>query len=220
MRRSLVVVVAFVLVLAAAGSAAAQWNLGLRLVGTGNYFPYLPSLQNDESLPVTDTGIYGYKEFMVGYRADVLCYEVSFAFDNFGSDFTDEDDIKWEDDLTWWYVGGALFYTFMQGDGYMGSVGVRYQYGASEIKWSATGDLSRDTYEEKMSGNTSQFSVPFRFMWMPGGGNFGIGPEVAFKYSTGTVEYEQSLNSQSLSMDGPEFSGFDTEYSLVMKFMF
>lgn len=204
----------------AAGSASAQWSLGMRLVGTGNYFPYLPLMQamgEDGGMIVADAGIFGYKEFAVGYRSDKLCFEGNFAYDKFGSTFTDEDG-DYENDLTWWYLGGTALYNFMQGEGYTAGAGIRLQYGASEMSY--VYPYTRADVEEKLKGSTTQFSVPFRFMWRPGGGKFAIGPEIAFKYTSGTTEYEQSMGGQSQSMDGPEYSGFDTEYSLMMKFMF
>jgi hypothetical protein len=206
----------------AAGSASAQWSLGMRLVGTGNYFPYLPLMQamgEDAGMIVADAGIFGYKEFAVGYRADKLCFEGSFSYDKFGSTFTDPDGDEYENNLTWWYAGGTVLYNFMQGENYSGGAGVRFQYGASEVTMSLDPDVGNDE-EYVMTGNMTQFSVPIRFMWRPGGGKFAIGPEIAFKYTSGTTEYEQSMGGQSQSMDGPEYSGFDTEYSLMMKFMF
>ena len=119
----------------AAGTASAQWNLGMRLVGTGNYFPYLPIMQamgDEGGMVVADAGIFGYKEFMVGYRADKLCFEGSFAYDKFGSTFAEENgDV--EDNLTWWYAGGTVLYNFMKGEGYSAGAGVRFQYGASDM---------------------------------------------------------------------------------------
>jgi hypothetical protein len=229
MRRVLLFCLVAAMVLGA-GTASAQWNVGLRMVGTGNYFPYLPIMQamQDEGLGmgmvVADVGLFGYKEFIVGYRADALCFEGSFAFDKFGSEWTvDTDEIREivtiEDDLTWWYAGGAIFYSFMQGEGYNAGVGFRYQYGASDLTHTEPYGLREDV-EYSITGTTSQFSVPIRFMWRPGGGKFAIGPEVAFKYMTGSTEYEMSMGGQSQSIDGPEYTGFDTEYSLMMKFMF
>ena len=62
--------------LVVSGSASAQWSLGIRFVGTGNYFPYMPAMSEGGSgLPLTDTGIYAYKELAVGYRANNLCFE-------------------------------------------------------------------------------------------------------------------------------------------------
>ena len=200
----------------AAGTASAQWSLGMRLVGTGNYFPYLPIMQamNEESpLVVADVGIFGYKEFAIGYRADKLCLEGNFAYDKFGSTFEFEG-TDFESDLTWWYGGATVLYSFMQGEGYSGSAGIRFQYGASEML------RSMGPMEETFSGTTTQFSLPFRFMWRPGGGNFAVGPEVAFKYTTGTSEYEATDGVDTMTEDGPEYTGFDTEYSLMMKFIF
>jgi len=205
----------------AAGTASAQWSLGMRMVGTGNYFPYLPIMQamgEESPMVVADAGIFGYKEFSVGYHADKLCFEGNFAYDKFSTTFTEEGYGDLENNLTWWYLGGAVFYNVMKGDSYAAGAGFRYQYGASEMKYSV--DFERADAELAFTGNTSQFSVPFRFMWRPGGGKFAIGPEVAFKYSTGTTEYTESMGGDSHSMDGPAFTGFDTEYSLMMKFMF
>jgi len=209
-----------VVMMSAAGTASAQWSVGMRMVGTGNYFPYLPLMQamgEDGGMIVADAGIFGYKEFAVGYRADKLCFEGNFAYDKFGSTFSDEGD-DYESDLSWWYAGGTVLYSFMQGEGYAAAVGARFQYGASEM--TSTYPMARASVEETLSGTTTQFSVPIRFMWRPGGGKFAIGPEVAFKYTTGSTEYTADFGSQSQSMDGPEYTGFDTEYSLMMKFMF
>jgi hypothetical protein len=209
----------------AAVPASAQWNVGMRMVGTGNYFPYLPLMQamQSEGIPsmlVADAGLFGYKEFILGYRADALCFEGSFAYDKFGSEWVNPDiGMDEEYDLTWWYAGGAVFYSFMQGEGYGASVGFRYQYGASDLTYIERDIVVRDE-EFSITGTTSQFSVPIRFMWRPGGGKFAIGPEVAFKYTTGSTEYEFTDDLGSETIDGPEYTGFDTEYSLMMKFMF
>ncbi|MEA3409824.1 MAG: hypothetical protein U9Q95_05700, partial [Candidatus Eisenbacteria bacterium] len=123
----------------AAGTASAQWSLGMRMVGTGNYFPYLPIIQamgEESPLVVADAGIFGYKEFSVGYHADKLCFEGNFAYDKFTTTFTEEGYGDLENNLTWWYLGGAVFYNFMKGDSYAASAGFRYQYGASEMKYS------------------------------------------------------------------------------------
>ncbi|MCK4410477.1 MAG: hypothetical protein KAW67_10340 [Candidatus Eisenbacteria sp.] len=205
----------------AAGSASAQWNLGMRLVGTGNYFPYLPIMQamdEEGGMVVADAGLFGYKEFAVGYHFDKLCFEGTFAYDQFGSTWTIDGYGDIEDDLTWWYLGGAVFYNFMKGDGYAAGAGLRVQYGASEM--THTQPYERTDVVYTLTGNSTQFSVPFRFMWRPGGGKFAIGPEVAFKYTTGATEYEEAIGGVSASTDGPEYTGFDTEYSLMMKFMF
>ena len=194
----------------------------MRMVGTGNYFPYLPLMQamsDDGDLIVADAGIFGYKEFAVGYNTDKLCLEGNFSYDKFGSTFTDPGSDEYENDLTWWYAGGTVLYNFMRGENYSGGAGVRFQYGASEMMRSLDPDVG-DDQEYLVTGTMTQFSVPFRFMWRPGGGNFAIGPEVAFKYTTGTTEYEMTVGSSPDSMDGPEYTGFDTEYSLMMKFMF
>ena len=220
MRRVLLFCLVAVIVFAA-GTASAQWSLGMRMVGTGNYFPYLPIMQamnESGGMVVADAGLFGYKEFSVAYHADKLCFEGNFAYDSFGSTFSDEDFGDFEDDLTWWYVGGGVFYKLVKGDEYGIAAGFRYQYGASEMI--AVRPEEREEIEFKLTGNTTQFSVPFRFMWRPGGGKFAIGPEVAFKYTTGSTEFEQSIGSYSESADGPEYTGFDTEYSLMMKFMF
>jgi hypothetical protein len=220
MRRVVLLGLVAVVVLAA-GSASAQWSLGMRMVGTGNYFPYLPLMQaiaEDGGMIVADAGLFGYKEFIVGYDTGTLCLEGSFAYDNFGSTFTDESG-DYENDLTWWYGGASVLYKFMTGQTYDVSGGVRFQYGSSQVKFTHPPVLREDV-EETLKGNSTQFSVPIRFMWMPGDGNFAIGPEVAFKYTTGSTEYEVSQGGQSFSQDGPEYTGFDTEYSLVMKFMF
>ena len=94
-----------------------------------------------------------------------------------------------------------------------------YSVSASSMTESATYDV-RVTEELTFKGSTSQFSVPFRFMWRPGGGKFAIGPEIAFKYTIGSTELEYSVERDSITVDGPEYTGFDTEYSLVMKFVF
>jgi len=217
MRRVLLFCLVATMVLAA-GTASAQWSLGMRMVGTGNYFPYQPLMQamyGEGGMIVADAGLFGYKEFSVGYHADKICIEGNFAYDKFASEWSDYNE---EDSLTWWYFGGAVLYNFMQGDGYAASAGLRFQYGASEMSFIYPDN--RAEVEEKLTGNTTQISVPFRFMWRPGGGKFAIGPEVAFKYTTGTTELEQSVGDQSQSIDGPEYTGFDTEYSLLMKFMF
>jgi hypothetical protein len=215
-----------VLMVMAAATASAQWSVGLRMVGTGNYFPYLPLMQamseDGIGLVTADAGLFGYKEFIVGYGTGAICFEGSFAYDKLGStwdaDVADyEIHIDEEENLSWWYFGGSFFYHFMQGEGYAASVGLRYQYGSSEMTF--TDNLDDD--EVTISGSTSQFSVPIRFMWRPGDGKFAIGPEIAFKYTTGTTEYEETWSDRgSLSLDGPEYTGFDTEYSLLMKFMF
>jgi len=220
MRRVLLFCLVAVMVFAA-GTASAQWSLGMRLVGTGNYFPYLPIIQamgEESPMVVADAGIFGYKEFSVGYHTGQLCFEGNFAYDKFASTFTEDGYGEFEDALTWWYLGGAVFYNVMKGESYAASAGLRYQYGASEMKYSLTYDRADE--ELAFTGNTSQFSVPFRFMWRPGGGKFAIGPEVAFKYTTGSTEFTQSAGGHSVSEDGPEYTGFDTEYSLQMKFMF
>ena len=127
---------------------------------------------------VADAGIFGYKEFMVGYRADKLCFEGSFAYDKFGSTFAEENgDV--EDNLTWWDAGGTVLYNFMKGEGYSAGAGVRFQDGASDMTHIAPYERVDARYT--LSGTTTQFSVPFRFMWRPGGGKFAIGPEIAFK---------------------------------------
>lgn len=205
-----------------AGTASAQWSLGMRLVGTGNYFPYLPFVQimtGYDPMIVADAGLFGYKELGIGYHADKLCFEGNFAYDGFGSTWTSPGDTDYENDLTWWYAGGTVLFNFLQGEGYSGGAGVRFQYGASEMMMSydpAVGDRE----ESVVTGSTTQFSVPFRFMWRPGDGKFAIGPEIAFKYTTGSTEYEETWGSTTEKMDGPEYTGFDTEYSLLMKFMF
>jgi hypothetical protein len=211
----------------AAGPASAQWNLGMRMVGTGNYFPYLPIMQvmqsEGEGVPsmiVADVGLFGYKEFAIGYRADALCFEGTFAYDKFGSEWSNpEIYMDTEYDLSWWYAGGAVFYSFVQGEGYNASVGFRYQYGASDLTYVERDIEVRDN-EFSITGTSTQFSVPIRFMWRPGGGKFAIGPEVAFKYTTGSTEYEVTEDRATFKFDGPEYTGFDTEYSLMMKFMF
>jgi hypothetical protein len=230
MRRVLLVCLVAAMVLTA-GTASAQWNLGMRMVGTGNYFPYLPIMQVMQSesegpggipsMIVADVGLFGYKEFVVGYRTDALCVEGSFAYDKFGSEWKNAEIAQdSEYDLSWWYAGGAVFYSFRQGNGYDASVGFRYQYGASELTY-VERDVEVRDLDFSITGTSTQFSVPIRFMWRPGDGKFAIGPEVAFKYTTGSTEYEISEGEGSaLTFDGPEYTGFDTEYSLMMKFMF
>lgn len=222
MRRVLLFCLVAVMVFAA-GTASAQWSLGIRLVGTGNYFPYMPLMQivgPEAGMIVSDAGLFGsYKELSVGYHTGTLCFEGNFAYDGFGSTFTDPGDTEHENDLTWWYGGGTVLFNFVEGEGYSGGAGVRFQYGASEMMMSYDPDVG-DYEEILLSGSTTQFSVPFRFMWRPGDGKFAIGPEIAFKYTTGTTEYEFTEGSSTEKMDGPEYSGFDTEYSLMMKFMF
>jgi len=208
----------------AAGTASAQWSLGMRMVGTGNYFPYQPLIQammggETNALITADAGLFGYKELSIGYRADALCFEGNFAFDGLGSEFTAPDDDVYEDDLTWWYTGGTVLYNFWQGEGYSGGAGVRFQYGASEMMMSMDPDVG-DKEEYVFSGKTTQISVPFRFMWRPGDGKFAIGPEIAFKYTMGSMEAEYTSGGSTETMDGPEYTGFDTEYSLMMKFIF
>jgi hypothetical protein len=220
------------MIVLAAGSASAEWNLGMRMVGTGNYFPYLPFMQlmqvaesDQGGMIVADAGLFGYKEFIVGYDTGGVgsfCFEGSFAMDNFGSTFTYEGaDV--ENDLTWWYAGGTVLYNFMTvGDAsnaaMTASAGVRFQYGTSELKY--VFPSTRDDTEMKLTGSTTQFSVPIRFMWTLANGHIGIGPEVALKYTTGSTEQKQTAAGHSSSADGPEYTGFDTEYSLMMKFMF
>ncbi len=221
MRRVLLFCLVAVMVFAA-GSASAQWSLGMRMVGTGNYFPYLPIIQvmNEEGgMVVADAGLFGYKEFSVGYHADMLCLEGNFAYDGFGTTFTDPYDDDYESDLTWWYGGATVLFNFLQGEGYSGGAGVRFQYGASEMMMSYDPDVG-DYEEYLITGTTTQFSVPFRFMWRPGDGKFAIGPEIAFKYTMGSAEYEFTEGTATEKIDGPEYTGFDTEYSLMMKFMF
>jgi len=208
----------------AAGTASAQWSLGMRMVGTGNYFPYQPLIQamlgvGDNPMITADAGLFGYKELAIGYRADALCFEGNFAFNGLGSTFTDPGSNEFEDNLTWWYGGGTVLYNFWQGEGYSGGAGVRFQYGTSEMMFSEDPDVG-DKEEYVFSGTTTQFSVPFRFMWHPGNGKFAIGPEIAFKYTTGSTEFEYTSGGSTDTMDGPEYTGFDTEYSLMMKFVF
>lgn len=221
MRRpfTLIVVLALLLV---AGSASAQWHFGLRLCGTGNYFPYMPGLTGDEDpLPLADTGIFGYKELAVGY-GDVFQVEGNFAYSNLGQTVELPDDMgEVEGDLTWWYVGGAVFYRFLDGGAYNMSAGLRYQYGATELSSKSPVETAgREDMEVTYSGNTSQFSVPIRFTLLAFDGHFGFGPEMAFKYTTGSTEYEVSGGGGSYSEDGPEYDGWDTEYSLNLQWFF
>ncbi len=206
----------------AAGTASAQWSLGMRFVGTGNYFPYQPLIQammGSDPMVVADAGLFGYKELGVGYHADAFCIEGNFAYDKLGSTFTDPFNNEYENDMSWWYAGGTVLFNFVQGDEYSGGAGVRFQYGTSELRYLEDPDVG-DDYEYLITGTSTQFSVPFRFMWRPGDGKFAIGPEIAFKYTTGSTEYEITEGTTTDKMDGPEYTGFDTEYSLLMKFMF
>lgn len=228
MRRSLAVLVVAVVVLAA-GSASAQWHLGLRMVGTGNYFPTVAA-SDEDPMPTIETGIFGYKEFLVGY-GESLYGELSFAYDDLKmTEKADEDDPDAEDcesGLNWWYFGVAGFYKFMEGDGYDAAIGARYQYGSSKLSsdyadMPIDDDMTVEVKDFSYTATMSQISVPIRFNWYMADGKFAIGPEVAFKYTTGSTEYEYTLPTppRADTKDGPEFTGMDTEFSLNLMFMF
>lgn len=228
MRRPLTLIVVLALLLAA-GSASAQWHFGLRLCGTGNYFPYMPGLgdpDDPDPMPLADTGIFGYKEFAVGY-GDAFQVEANFAYSTlsqtveFPEEFGDMDDA--EGDLTWWYVGGAVFYRFLEGENYNMSAGLRYQYGASELHSKGPEeDLEGQIIDFTYTGSTSQFSVPLRFTLMAFDGHFGFGPEVAFKYTMGSTETDMTVGGEAVDefFPEPEYNGWDTEFSLNLQWFF
>lgn len=220
MRRCLLLCVVAVLIVAAS-SASAQWHVGMRMVGTGNYFPFMVAASGDDPIPNVDTGIFGYKEFIVGY-GETIYGEASFAYSDLTSTFT-EDDEEYESGLDWWYFGVSGFYTLMESNAYDVSLGVRYQYGSSTLSADYGSVEGMPVSDASLTGTTSQFSVPIRFNWFLADGMFAIGPEVAFKYTTGSTELEYTpmeTGRETVTVDGPEYTGMDTEYSLNLMFMF
>ena len=219
MRRFLLLCVVAAIALTA-GTASAQWHLGIRMVGSGNYFPYMPALSAGDPMPLMDAGLFGYKEFIVGY-GDKIQGEATFAYDSLDSTL-DMDGTDVESGMGWWYLGVAGHYRLMEGDGYDMTAGLRFQYGSAELTSDYGYVDSMPVTDMSYTGTTSQFSVPLRFNWYFADGKIGIGPEVAFKYTTGSTELEFTPEDArvSVTMDGPEYTGIDTEYSLNLVFLF
>jgi hypothetical protein len=224
MRRGLVICLVAAIMLAA-GSASAGMYASLRMTGSGNHYmedPYLIYYpyggRQDVVMVSRDAGLFAGKELAVGF-GDKIQGEISFGFDTVTEswEFDDEERGSTNDfTFTMWNVGVAGFYPIFEGDAWRVDAGLRYKYmsGKYEEAWDSDRE-DTDTYT--MTGWS--LAPVVRHLWFLADGAIGIGPEVAIKYSSFKTENEWDI-SRDDSVDGPEISAIDLEYSLRLDFFF
>jgi hypothetical protein len=213
----------------AAGTASAEVYASLRLVGNGNFF-LKGSLTDGGALElVNDSGVYMAKEVAVGF-GDTFQGEVAFGFDSLKAtqadvdiwiedDYVEVDEVE-ETSSTWW-LGAAGFYRVYQTQNASVDFGVRFQY----LSAHAGAVLTEAGQDLEMNFDATGFAVGpvVRHTWMIFDDKIGIGPEVSLRYTKATSEIETvypEASRLSVTVDGPEYTAWDIDYSLRMDFFF
>jgi hypothetical protein len=220
MRRSLVLVVA-ALILLVASTASAQWYVGMRMAG---YYTEV-DISGDgyrHDIDLDADGLFDFREAVVGYGMDAFDLELSFGYNTYSEEHTEEESGRqydYDNSLSMYTFGITGLYHVFPADPVGLDAGLRAQLMAMNYEGiTSSGNRFEETYTDDFSGWA--FGPVIRARYFFADGALAIGPELYLKYSSMTCEENWDYESR----DEPDFTAdsttFGTEFSVRMDWFF
>jgi hypothetical protein len=220
------------MLLGASVASASEWYVGARFGGMSNtwlrpywynydYYDGGGTTYPYEYLRHTEGGIFDFREVTVGLRKGLWSGELGFGLSNATwSEDLDQRGGTFEESVNWRVISLAGLYEIMEPDPIELDLGARFQLHSATWEWRQDYDDDgvRATTEDidKVSGWS--FGPLARARWYFGDGALAIGPEVYFKYTSLTYDYEYSNGSEfDFTAD---ITSWDTEYSFRLEMFF
>ncbi len=208
---TLVLVAALLLV---AGTASAGMYASFRTGGVGNY-----GLQ--DMMMVHDSGLFNYNEVALGFGEEFVG-ELSIGYASQKATWEAEegypdraDDV--EMDVSLLRFGVAGYYPTFETENATVLLGLRFQYLMDAASGPAMGGRSSYEYSYDLSG-FSLGPVARHQWWLTD--SVAIGPEIYLKYTSLTLDYEETCDGEVCYDCSEDISGLAIEYSLRLDFFF